>query len=135
MAQPPATSRGRCAPTYTLAVPVTPAPLAVETGDGLPAAYALHPAYPNPFNPAAALRFDLPEAAEVNLTVYDLLGREMIRLADGWTEPGYHQVSWWGRDMAGREVPSGVYIARLFIPPNAGSTPVYTKSIKLVLLK
>ena len=64
----------------------------------------------------------------VRLTIYDLLGREVARLLDQRVGPGYHRVTWNGRDRSGREVPTGVYIARL-------ATAEYAKSIKLILLK
>ncbi|MCH7498026.1 MAG: T9SS type A sorting domain-containing protein [Candidatus Marinimicrobia bacterium] len=103
--------------------------LGIEDAPGLPAEFALHTNYPNPFNPATTLRFDLPEAAvEVRLVVYDLLGREVARLLDRRVEPGYHQVTWDGRDRNGRQLPTGVYIARLTVPG-------YAKSIKLLLLR
>jgi len=103
--------------------------VAVHDGEtSIPLAFTLHPAYPNPFNPSTTLRFDLPEAAEVYLVVCDLLGREVVRLVDGRREAGYHQLVWNGRDARGREVPTGMYIARLLVP-------TYTRSIKLVLLK
>ncbi len=95
---------------------------------GIPAIFTLHPTYPNPFNPTTTLRFDLPEAAEVYLVVYDLLGREVVWLVDSRREAGYHRAVWNGRDADGREVPTGLYIARLV-------TSEYTKSIKMVLLK
>ena len=84
--------------------------------------------YPNPFNPSTTVRFDLPEAAEVHLVVYDILGREVIQLVNKRLEPGYHQVIWNGKTAHGMDVPTGIYIARLV-------TPRYTKSIKMVLLK
>jgi hypothetical protein len=90
--------------------------------------YRLSQNYPNPFNPASTIRYDLPEGSDVSLVVYDILGQEVTRLVKAYTEPGYHQVIWDGRDIAGREVPSGIYIARLV-------TPEYSKSIKMVLLK
>jgi hypothetical protein len=89
----------------------------------LPALVALHLAYPNPFNPYTTIRYELPQSSEVLLIVYDLLGREVARLVDGYLEPGYHEVQWNGRDFA-----SGIYIARLV-------TPGYTESIKMVLLR
>jgi hypothetical protein len=93
--------------------------------------YRLHPAYPNPFNPSTTIRYDLPHAALITLTVYDLLGREVARLADGYMEQGYYEVQWNGQESA-----SGIYIARLAIPPTAGQkAPGYSKSIKMVLLK
>jgi hypothetical protein len=79
--------------------------------------------YPNPFNPATTIRYELPHASEVSLIVYDLVGREVVRLVDGYMEPGYHEVQWNGRDSA-----SGIYIARLV-------TLEYSKAIKMVLLK
>ena len=57
-----------------------------------------------------------------------MLGREVVRLEDGRLEAGYHSLTWNGSDARGREVPTGMYIARLV-------TPEYTKSIKMVLLK
>ena len=95
---------------------------------GIPEEFALHANYPNPFNPSTTLRYDLPEAAEVTLLVYDLLGREVVRLVDGRLEAGYHRVVWNGRDARGREVPTGMYIVLM-------ATPEYRESIKLVMLK
>ncbi|MCH7521361.1 MAG: T9SS type A sorting domain-containing protein [Candidatus Marinimicrobia bacterium] len=106
----------------------TTAALAINPAAGLPAGFSLEQNYPNPFNPSTTLRFALPQAAEVTLVVYDLLGREVARLADGRLEAGEHRVVWNGRDARGREVPTGLYIARMV-------TATYTKSIKLVLLK
>ncbi|UCH64019.1 MAG: T9SS type A sorting domain-containing protein [Fidelibacterota bacterium] len=93
-----------------------------------PRKYTLSHNYPNPFNPITTIRFGLPEPAHTRLVVYDLLGRQVIRLVDQHLEPGYHAVVWNGRIAAGREVPSGIYIARIV-------TPKYVKSIKMLLLK
>jgi aminopeptidase N len=103
-------------------------PLAVGQQPDLPRQVILYSNYPNPFNPVSTIRFELPHSSQVSLIVYDILGREVAQLVDGYTEPGYHQTRWDGRDHSGREVPSGVYIARLV-------TPEYTKSIKMLLLK
>ncbi|MFQ6609127.1 MAG: FlgD immunoglobulin-like domain containing protein, partial [Fidelibacterota bacterium] len=69
-----------------------------------------------------------PEQAFVTLVVYDLLGREVKRLVNEQMEAGYQQVMWNGRDSRGKEVPTGIYIARM----DAGD---YTKSIKMLLMK
>ncbi len=100
--------------------------LAVE--NLLPTRYALHQNYPNPFNPVTTIRYELPRASKVELRIYNLLGREVIRLVDEDQIPGYHQAIWPGRDARGRSVSSGIYIARLVAPG-------YAKSIKMVLLK
>ncbi|MFC1619781.1 FlgD immunoglobulin-like domain containing protein [Candidatus Neomarinimicrobiota bacterium] len=93
-----------------------------------PEQFALHPAYPNPFNPVTTIRYELPEAAMVRLVVYDLQGREITRLADNYLPAGSYESVWDGRDGDGRVVPSGIYIARLV-------TAEYSKAIKMVLLK
>ena len=59
--------------------PLSPSAVAVEEAD-VPERFALHGNYPNPFNPATALRFDLPSPAEVAVVVYDLLGRRVLSL-------------------------------------------------------
>ena len=109
-------------------VALTTTPLAVESRLGLPQSFPLHQNYPNPFNLTTTLRFDLPAATQVRIMVFDLLGREVTRLVDRHLEAGYQRVVWGGRDFHGREVPTGMYIARFV-------TPEYTKSIKMVLLK
>jgi len=74
----------------------------------LPAQFALKQNYPNPFNPSTTIKYELPKASHVTLTVYDLLGREVARLVNDLEEPGYKTVEWNGGELA-----SGVYFYRL----------------------
>lgn len=74
----------------------------------LPAQYTLEGNYPNPFNPATTIRYGLPEAAQVRLVVYNLLGQEVARLVEGPQEAGWHAVSFDARHLS-----SGVYLYRL----------------------
>ncbi len=104
------------------------AALGVEEQAGLPGSFALHQNYPNPFNPTTTIQFDLPLATDIHIVVYDLLGREVVRLLNQHLEPGYHQLVWNGRDRRGRSVPTGMYIVLMV-------TPEYTRSIKMLLLK
>ena len=69
-----------------------------------PERYALHPNAPNPFNPTTKIRFDLPIAGLVQLTVYNVLGQEVARLVERQMPPGRHEVEW---DAAGYR--SGLY--------------------------
>ena len=103
-------------------------PLPVHDQGTYPPALVLASNYPNPFNPATTIHYNLPVGMHIRLTVYDLIGREVAGLADGYKAPGYYQAQWDGKNHIGREVPSGVYIARLV-------TSEYTKSIKMALLK
>lgn len=81
---------------------------------GAPAAFALHPAAPNPFNPTTTFSFDLPAAAPVSLHVFDAAGRRVrTLLADAPAAAGRNEARWNGRDDAGRTAPAGVYFYRL----------------------
>ena len=85
-----------------------------EDGNGaLPQRPTLRQNYPNPFNPATTIAFDLPQSEHVEVSVYNILGREVTTLADGHYETGYHELSWDGRDRSGRDVASGIYFYRL----------------------
>lgn len=79
----------------------------------VPEQIILHQNYPNPFNPVTNIRFTLPEAADVTLTVYDILGREVKTLVNERKAAGKHIVHWDGTDNSGQAVGSGVYYYRL----------------------
>ncbi|MFC1481520.1 T9SS type A sorting domain-containing protein [Candidatus Neomarinimicrobiota bacterium] len=94
----------------------------------IPEKYDLLPAYPNPFNPETTIQCNLPAAGNTSVIIYDLSGREVYRLVDGYKDSGQYKIRWCAIDASGQQLPSGVYIARL-------ATPEYSKSIKMVLLK
>jgi hypothetical protein len=95
----------------------------IEDGSGLPIEFALHPAYPNPFNPSTTIGFDLPESASVRLTVFDAVGRHVETLVTGQRAAGRHSVTW-----AAAGAPSGTY----FVQFEAGS---FIRSSTITLLK
>jgi hypothetical protein len=66
---------------------------------------------PNPFNPSTEIRYTLPARGHVKLALYDVRGRLVRTLVDGHMEAGPHAVEWLGRDNAGRQQASGVYLA------------------------
>jgi len=78
-----------------------------------PLALHLAAADPNPFRNATVLRYQLPQATEVSLQVFDLGGRLVRTLVSGPQTPGRYALSWNGRDDGARPVPSGVYLTRL----------------------
>ena len=96
--------------------------------NGLPWEYDLAQNYPNPFNPATTVEFALPLAGRVSLKVYNLMGQEVVTLADGEMPAGYHQVYWRGEDNRGESVSSGVYFYRL-------ETSEFEKTRSMLLLK
>ncbi len=74
----------------------------------------LSPAYPNPFNSSTQVSFYLPKRTNVTLTIYDITGKEVIRLIDNrFFVPGKHEILWNGVNQAGKEVSSGIYLYEL----------------------
>lgn len=69
--------------------------------------------YPNPFNPRTTLTFELPQERFVNLTIFAVDGTRVRTLVDGVRVAGRHEVTWDGRDEAGRDVATGTYFARV----------------------
>ena len=93
----------------------------------LPSAVSLKSA-PNPFNPVTTISFTLPENSKVNLTIFDLQGRELETLLSGWQPAGYHQIEFnASQHPSGAQLPSGVYFARL----QTGSN-ILTRKIMLI---
>lgn len=93
------------------------------------AGYALHANHPNPFNPKTTIPFDVPSGGGmVRLDVYEVSGRLVTTLIDGYRGEGRYDATWDGRDSAGRDVGTGVYFYRLVAPG-------FTESRKMVLLK
>jgi hypothetical protein len=95
---------------------------AVSVGS-LPTTPALAEAYPNPFNPTTAISFQLAQAGRVNLGVYDISGRLVATLVNGWREAGSHLATFDAQGLSG-----GVYLFNL----QAGE---FSTTGKLVLLK
>ena len=83
------------------------------TAATIPAAHHLDQNSPNPFNPRTTIRFALPRAGHVHLTIYSLDGRRVRTLIDGERAAGQHAVTWEGRDDAGRAVATGTYFYSL----------------------
>ena len=83
----------------------------------------LNSAHPNPFNPSTGIRYQLPVVSFVNLAVYDISGRKVAELANGWRDAGVQEVTF-----DASHLPSGVYITA--ITANGQQT-----TQKLILLK
>jgi PKD repeat protein len=84
--------------------------------------------HPNPFNPTTDISFTLPEPSYVTLTIYNVVGQQVITLVDGYRTAGPHTVTWSGRSANGEAVSSGIYFYRL----EAGEKAI---SKKMLLLK
>ena len=101
----------------------------------LPKVFALAANYPNPFNPATTIAWELPQAARVSLIIYNALGQKVRKLVSTVQAPGRHQQLWDGRDDGGNSVSSGVYIYRLAALSQNGEQIFFAESRKMMLIK
>jgi len=93
-----------------------------------PETFELYQNFPNPFNPETAIRYDIPENARVEITVYNIKGQKVIDLVHRDQQPGAYQVTWRGRDASGRPVSSGLYLYTI-------RADDYFKTMKLIYLQ
>lgn len=105
-----------------------PTSVAGKSTSGLPRNFELFSNYPNPFNPSTTMSYYLPKAAQVKLSVYNLLGQKIETLVNKKQPAGKHFINWDGKNYAGQAVSSGLYIYRV----EAGNI---SRSEKMVLLK
>ena len=103
-----------------------PAPVQLQTR---PEAFALANNYPNPFNPATTIKYALPQAADVELTVYNVVGQAVRTLVAEHQNAGRYVVEWDATNDSGHRLSSGMYFYRL----QAGGEFLETK--KMLLLK
>ncbi|UCG51055.1 MAG: S8 family serine peptidase [Candidatus Latescibacterota bacterium] len=94
----------------------------------LPKTYALHNNYPNPFNPATTIKYELPTASDVRLVIYNIKGQVVRELVRKWQPAGRYTATWDGTNASGDAVASGVYFYRI----KAGE---YVNTRKMVFLK
>ncbi len=97
----------------------TPA-MAVEGGS------ARHAVWPNPFTEGTTFQLTMPSAGTIKIAVYDITGKLMQTLYDGFHEAGNYDIYWNGKDLDGNPVPPGVYVCTLF------SDNTVVKSVKVV---
>lgn len=99
-----------------------------DAGQSRPPRFELLPAHPNPFNPATTIRYLLPAAGNVTVTLHDVRGRALCTLERGRQASGSHVLRWDGRLDGGRRPPSGVYFLRV-------ATPWGTATQKLTIVR
>ena len=76
----------------------------------IPNVYVLDQNHPNPFNPTTTLRYDLPEDVMVNITIYDMMGRQVKTLINGKQSAGYKSLKWNATNNLGQSVSAGLYL-------------------------
>ena len=103
--------------------------------ESLPKEFALRQNFPNPFNPQTKIRFDLPKEAHVILKICNILGEDIRTLVNRDMEMGFHSVIWDGKDEAGKDLPSGIYIYQLQAKSGEGEGNSFVAVKKLTLLR
>ena len=83
------------------------------SSETLPNRFGLKQNYPNPFNPTTEIAFTLDQTADVNLSIYNMLGQKVKTLTNGSKNAGTHTLQWNGLDEMGQNVSTGIYLYRL----------------------
>ena len=94
----------------------------------LPHAFNVYNNYPNPFNPVTTLRYDLPEDALVNITIYDIMGRIVRTLINSQQNAGFKSIQWNAKNDAGSPLSAGLYLYKI-------QADYLVQTRKMVLLK
>ncbi len=108
---------------YNIFIDTSDTPLSIGNSNGVPASFKLHQNYPNPFNPVTQINYDIPKDANVKISVFDVLGRDVITLVDKHQKSGRYAVMF-----DAKELPSGIYFYKII----SGG---FTDTKKLVLIK
>ena len=118
-------------PLGTEYVLTTPATAVEEEGTARPGAFKLSQNVPNPFNPSTWIPFELARSGYVRLTIYNLAGQKIRTLLDKELAAGIGYTTFWnGKDDAGRDVASGVYVAEM-----TGGGGAFKQTVKMTLVR
>ncbi len=94
----------------------------------IPIGFSLNQNYPNPFNAETKISLDLPVSTNINLAIFDMLGRKVKTLAEGFYQAGIHQFNWDGKSDTGERLSSGVYFYTV-------KSDSFNESKKMLMLK
>jgi hypothetical protein len=86
----------------------------IDTNPGVIKDVRLYQNFPNPFNPVTIIWYDLPGFTRVEMKVFNLMGQEVTTLVNEAQPAGRYSVKWDGRNTAGQQVASGVYVCSLY---------------------
>ena len=127
---PPISTANRIIRSHGMETPPAPPTFTEPSSPGLPSAYLLAQAYPNPFNPTTTIRYQLPEPSRVRVVIFNLLGQSVSVLADDIESGGYKQVEW-----NAQKFPSAIYFCRLEAVNMSDPSKFFTGVRKLLLIK
>jgi len=84
-----------------------------EGDNTVPEAFALKQNYPNPFNPTTTVQYDLPENDNVSIVIYNILGKQVATLVNGFQLAGTYQLTWDAKNTSGAQLSSGIYFYQI----------------------
>ena len=96
--------------------------------NNVPVKYSLNQNYPNPFNPVTTIDYILPENGLVNITIFDMMGREVNTLLNSLQTAGYKSFQWNATNNQGDAVSAGIYLYRIKVED-------FIQTKKMILLK
>ena len=94
-------------------VTITISDVLSSTTNNIPKKLNIKYAHPNPSNNSISLSFEIPSSKNVNLSIFDMKGRNIRQMNLGVLSAGFHKVLWDGKNNLGNELPSGIYMAVL----------------------
>ncbi len=100
----------------------------VETEATIPNNFELSQIFPNPFNPTTQIFYELPQYSNVELIIYNTLGKEIIKLVNKNQAIDRYSINWNGQNSLGKQVPGGIYFYTL-------KTKDITQTRKMLLLR
>ena len=110
--------------------------LGITSNELMPDIFNLHQSYPNRFNPTTTVQYELHQRSDVQITIYDLLGRKVTTLVAETQEAGYKTVICDATNDLGQPVSAGVYLYQIKVyDPDAIGAGNYTQTRKMVVLK
>ena len=109
-------------------ITVLPTGISLPETAAPPQNFELRQNYPNPFNPETTIQYQLSNATQVKLVIFNIRGEQVNTLVDDLQQAGFYSVPWNGKDVSGRKAASGVYFYRL-------ETKRFAKIKKMVLIQ
>lgn len=106
-----------------------------ENVSEIPRAFMLAQNHPNPFNPSTTIKYDLAQAVEVQLAIFDLTGRCVRTLVNQKQQAGRYEVTWDGRNEQGEAIASGLYNYQLRAVPSTGSGQAFVQARRMALVR
>jgi hypothetical protein len=103
-------------------------PTEINEVESIPAEFMLYQNYPNPFHSATTIQYQLPEATDISIKIYNMTGKEVYTLVKDSEPSGIHEIIWDGRNYSGQQLPGGVYFCTI-------STNKFFRPMKMILMR